>query len=138
MEYLALLTLQVAINSFSRLSTDISLQGSPLIHGPPENVREFYDRIPGSQAVEKGFYIYPCNTVLPDIAFYFGGVAFPITKNFSRGARYQGTHVCFGSIMANRRIDINRWTLGSTFMANYYTIFDYGTKRVGFATLAVA
>jgi hypothetical protein len=131
-----LLTLYVTINSFSHFSTDISFQGATLISGYPENVREVYKQIPGSQADGNGFYIFPCNTVIPDIAFYFDGVAFPITQNFNRGVTSAGSPYCYGSIMGDQPDNI--WTLGTAFMANFYTVFDVGTKRVGFATLAAA
>jgi hypothetical protein len=128
------LTLYVAINYFSHFSTDISLQGATLIYGHPNDVREFYKQIPGYQAIERGYYTYPCNTVLPDIAFYFDGVAFPITRNFNRGVHPQGSPNCVGSIVADEVN--NAWTLGVAFMANYYIVFDVGNRKVGFATLA--
>jgi hypothetical protein len=130
------LILHVAINFFSHFSTDISLQGANYISGAPGIVRKFYKQIPGSQAIQRGFWIYPCNTILPAIAFYFDGVAFPITRNFNRGRRKQGSPDCVGSIVGDHVT--NSWTLGAAFMANYYTVFDVGSKRVGFATLAVA
>jgi cathepsin D len=131
---LALLTLHVAINSFSHFSADISLQGANYIIGHPVGVHQLYKQIPGSQAIDDGFYIFPCNTVLPDIAFYFDGVAFPITQNFNLGLHEEGSPDCYGSIIANKGFDT--WVLGIDFMTNYYTVFDVGTKRVGFATLA--
>jgi hypothetical protein len=114
------------------------LQGATSILAHPEDVRKLYSQIPGSQAVANGFYIYPCNIVLPDIAFYFDGVAFPITQNFRHDRWNQGSPNCLGNIIGNSIIPINTWVLGAAFMANYYTIFDVGNKRVGFATLAAA
>jgi hypothetical protein len=131
---LASLTLHVAINSFSYFSTDISLQGANAISGHPEDVRKFYRQIPGSQADDDGYYTFPCNTVLPVIAFYFDGIAFPITQSFNRGIDHEGSPNCYGSIVGNEKTD--SWTMGLAFLANYYTVFDVGDKRVGFATLA--
>jgi hypothetical protein len=135
-ELFALLTLHVEINSFSHFSTDISLQGANYITGHPNDVRDFYKQIPGSQAIDDGFYTFSCNTVLPDIAFYFDGVAFPITQNFNKGIEDEGSPNCVGSIVGIE--ETNTWTLGVAFMANYYTVFDVGTERIGFATLAAA
>jgi hypothetical protein len=125
---------------FHTLLTDISLQGAIVIYGDPENVRTIYNQIPGSQAIERGFYIYPCNSILPDIVFHFDGVAFPISQNFNQGIWAHVPGNCLGSISENQGndININTWVLGAAFMANYYTVFNVGTKKVGFATLAVA
>jgi hypothetical protein len=128
------LILHVAIISFSHFSTDISLQGSDLISGHADPVRRFYDLIPGSQPVEHGFYMYPCDTNLPDIALYFGGVAFSITQDFDRGLRDEGSGNCLGSIVGNEENPM--WTIGTAFMTNFYTVFDVDNRRVGFATLA--
>jgi cathepsin D len=80
--------------------------------------------------------MFPCHTVLPDIAFYFDGVAFPITQSFNRGKRLSGSYKCLGGIVGNEVTNV--WNLGTAFMANYYTVFDFGRKKVGFATLAAA
>jgi cathepsin D len=133
-EFPALLTLHVSTNSFSHFSTYISLQGANTISGNPDNVRNFYSKIPGSQTLGNGYYIFPCNTILPEIVFYFGGVAFPITKSFNRGVPYQGSPNCLGSIVADEVT--NQWTMGTAFMTNVYTVFDVGNRRVGLATLA--
>jgi hypothetical protein len=128
------LTLHVAINSFSHFPTNISLQGAALIRGHPEVVGHFYDHIPGAQAAPDGYYIFPCNTVLPDIVFHFDDFDFPITHNFNLGPWRTGSPYCLGSIMRDEEIDA--WTMGTVFMTDYYTIFDVGNRRVGFADLA--
>jgi hypothetical protein len=128
------LTLHVAINSFSHFSTDISLQGAALIAGPPELVAQIYSRIPGSLAAENGFCLFPCNTDLPNIVFHIEDHEYPITRNFNLGPWAVGSNYCIGSIMVVATANV--WTIGTVFMTDYYTIFDVGNRRVGFADLA--
>jgi cathepsin D len=134
MESLALLTLHVAINSFSHFSTDISLQGAALISGHPEVVDHLYSRIPGAQPVNHGYYTFPCDTVLPDIVFEFDGFPVSITYNFNLGSWQMGSPYCLGSIMAVETDNV--WTMGTIFMTNYYAVFEVVNRRVGFANLA--
>jgi cathepsin D len=110
------------------------LQGATLISGTPNVVEEFYNQIPGSQALDDGYYTFPCDDELPEIVFYFGGVAFPITQSFNTGLEDEGSPNCIGAIRGDQQG--NSWTMGTAFMTNYYTIFDVGNQRVGFATLA--
>jgi hypothetical protein len=134
---LALLTLHVAINSFSHFSTNISLQSAALISGPPLLVAQFYNHIPGAQPADgahDGYYIFPCNTDLPEIVFEFDGFAFPITHHFNLGPWQMGSSYCLGSILGTEAANV--WTMGTIFMIDDYTIFDVGNRRVGFATLA--
>jgi hypothetical protein len=128
------LTLHVAINSFSHFLTDISLQGAAFISGPPELVDIFYDYIPDAQHANNGFYIFPCDTDLPDIVLHFGDVGYVLAHNFNRGPWQVGSPDCLGSIIAVQPANV--WTIGTVFMSDYYTIFDVGNRRVGFAELA--
>jgi hypothetical protein len=131
------LTLHVAINSFSHFSIDISLQGAALIGGPPLLVAHFYNHIPSAQpadAANDGYYIFLCDTDLPDIVFYFDDFDFPITHHFNLGQWQMGSPYCIGSIMAD--VTANFWTIGTIFMTDYYTVFDVGNRKVGFANLA--
>jgi Eukaryotic aspartyl protease len=130
------LTLYVAINSFSHFSTDISLQGAALISGPPELVAQFYGHIPGAQpagAAHDGYYIFPCNTDLPEIFFEFDAFIFYIEDNLSLGPWQMGSPDCLGAITGLEVV--NGWTMGTVFMTDYYTIFDVANRRVGFADL---
>jgi len=130
---LALLTLCVAFITFSNYLTDTFLQGTFPIIGPATDVAALYALIPNSQLRSNGFYIFPCNSNIPDIAFYISGQAFSITQSFNVGPVSPGSDRCFGSIMASQ--GISWWMLGTMFMTNYYTVFDFGNFQVGFATL---
>jgi hypothetical protein len=118
---------------------DILPQGTNIIIGELDEVVDLYSLIPGSEPLDNGMYIFPCDTNLPDISFYFNGQGFSITQSFNFGPIFPGSDSCAGGIRG--REDVEFWTLGGTFMTNYYTIFDIGQPgvrgaQVGFADLA--
>jgi hypothetical protein len=117
--------------------TDIFLQGTTLIIGGSNQVAQFYSLIPGSEYEDDGFYHFPCDADLPDISFYLSGKAFSITQSFNFGpVDPDDPNKCIGGLRG--REGMQWWILGTTFMTNYYTIFDIGQPgaEVGFATLA--
>lgn len=65
---------------FSDLITVIDT-GTALIYGPPDQVKQFYDSIPGSQLFDEeiGFYSFPCASVPSQVAFQWDGRVWPIT-----------------------------------------------------------
>ncbi|KAJ3479077.1 hypothetical protein NLI96_g9312 [Meripilus lineatus] len=114
--------------------------GTSFIFGPADQVKEFYDSIPGSQLFdeENGLYSYPCTgkTVFK-VAFQWGGQAWAISpKDFNLGETLAGSGQCVGAISG---VDIglgdNVWQLGGSFMKNVYTVFSFANNAVGFAAL---
>jgi Eukaryotic aspartyl protease len=119
--------------------TDISRQGTNIIIGELDEVVDLYSLIPGSEPEGDGFYSFPCDADLPDISFYFSGQGFSMTQSLNFGPTFPESPRCAGGIRG--REDVEWWTLGGTFMTNYYTIFDIGEPgvrgaQVGFADLA--
>ena len=55
--------------------------GSTIMYGPPEDVKKFYDAIPGSGVFDAdyGYYYFPCNSV-PTVAFSWGGKQWNISE----------------------------------------------------------
>jgi Eukaryotic aspartyl protease len=106
-------------------------------------VKEFYAQIPGAEDarfnIGKGFYTFPCSATIPPISFNIGGKDLPMSPStLIFGPVTEGSTTCVGSIVGNLAFgDFGNdfWVIGTSFMRNYYTIFDYDHKRVGFATL---
>jgi phytepsin len=83
-----------------------------------------------------------CETVpsLPTITVTISGVKFDLlpTDYINQISVSNGESICISGFMGMDlppQISL-QWILGDVFMAKYYTQFDFGNKRVGFATAA--
>ncbi|KAN0133052.1 Aspartic peptidase domain containing protein [Lactarius tabidus] len=121
-------------------TTDVVIDsGSTMIVGDTKTVQALYDLIPGSAALNSGMYSIPCslNSV---ISIQFGATVFPIRpQTLNLGPVSENSHDCVGGISAadgNGSSAIGFWIFGDTFLRNVYAEFDFGKKRIGFATPA--
>jgi hypothetical protein len=78
---------------------------------------------------------------LPNVVVTISGRQFVLTpKDYILNLSSAGENICLSGFIG---MDIPApygplWILGDIFMGAYYTQFDYGAKRVGFATAAPA
>ena len=105
--------------------------GTSWIAGPKKVVEMLQNAI-GAKKSRNGQYTVDCNKVpsLPAINFVFGGKKFEI-KGHEYILNVHGT--CISGFMG---VDIRAeplWILGDIFLSKYYSVYDYGNKRVGFA-----
>lgn len=108
--------------------------GTSLIAGPTDQVRHLNSAL-GAIGPINGIFMFNCSKTadLPQIIFKIQGKDFPLTPDMyiMRMSSF-GQNVCISSFIG---LDTPQqlWILGDTFIGNYYTEFDYGNKRLGFA-----
>lgn len=97
------------------------------IAGPVHAIDAIYKAI----GVEK-YQDIDCSIVhnLPVVKFYIGGVLFTLEPEFYiKTGIENGTKYCFAGFHEKG----DTWILGTQFISKYYTEFDLGNKRIGFA-----
>lgn len=114
--------------------------GTSMIVGPTNNVtiiQNYIGATPSNQA--KGVYTVDCNKIgdLPPISFVIGGQSFTLTgQDYIMVVSTMGQTMCISGFMG---MDMPPnvgpiWILGDVFIGKFYTVFDYGNSKVGFAT----
>ncbi|KAJ1927772.1 aspartic proteinase precursor [Tieghemiomyces parasiticus] len=88
----------------------------------------------GAEKSWNGQYTLDCSKLdsLPDLTFTFNGKKFPLTGH-DYVLQVQGTCVSafMGIDLPDRLADL--WIVGDAFLRKYYTVYDLGKNRVGFA-----
>ncbi|XP_063067532.1 nothepsin [Engraulis encrasicolus] len=111
--------------------------GTSLIAGPTSDIVILHELI-GATPTSIGEYLIDCHRMssLPVVTFTLNGVEYPITPDSYVRREVMGDHeICFSGFSA---VDIPTplgpgWILGDVFLSEYYSIFDRGQNRVGFA-----
>ncbi|CAL1688837.1 unnamed protein product [Lasius platythorax] len=107
--------------------------GNPLIVGPTSDVNVINNHI-GAVNDGQGSAVVNCNRIskLPIINFILGGKRFSLTSKdyIVQNIAKDGTKVCTSGFSG---FNSSFWILGDVFIGRYYTEFDLGNNRVGFA-----
>ncbi|KAG9342658.1 hypothetical protein JZ751_016095 [Albula glossodonta] len=111
--------------------------GTSVISGPTNDILVLQQLV-GATPTSIGEYLIDCTRLssLPQIAFTLNGVEYSLSADsYVRKEEVGGRHVCFSGFQA---VDVPApagpfWILGDVFIAEFYTIFDRGQDRVGFA-----
>lgn len=110
--------------------------GTSLLAGPSADVRKINEQIGAIEIPKTGEFIIPSCDLdnLPLVYFTIAGKNFTLTADqYVMKVTMFGKTTCLSGFFA---IDIPSgplWILGDVFIGPYYTIFDYGQKRIGFA-----
>jgi hypothetical protein len=120
--------------SFTTATRAIVDTGTSLLAGPSTEVKTLAQKLGATAVGTTGEYSIGCNKIdtLPNIDVNIGGTKYPLT-----GADYvinSGGSCILGII----GLDVPPpagplWILGDVWIRKYFTVFDYGKKRVGFA-----
>jgi len=128
---IALDDLKVGGTSMTTTKTAIVDSGTSLLAGPKDDVSKIASKL-GATSILGKEYTVDCSKDLPDIVFTIAGKDYTFSKadyTISSGS------TCLFAMMG---IDVPApngplWILGDVFMRKYYTVFDWGNKRLGFA-----
>jgi len=130
---IALDDLTVGGKSMTTTKTAIVDSGTSLLAGPTADVTKLAALV-GATKIINNEYSIPCTkSDAPDMVFTIGGK--PYTFKFNEYIIKSGS-TCLWAVTG---IDVPApngplWILGDVFMRKYYTVFDWGNKRLGFAT----
>jgi len=113
--------------------------GTSLIAGPTEDIKKINKAI-GALPFMNGEYLINCKKLdsMPSITFTLSGHMFTLSpRQYTLIMDEGGKKQCLSAFMG---MDIPPpagplWILGDAFMGWYYTAFDFGNNRVGFADL---
>uniref|UniRef100_A0A183CDB0 Peptidase A1 domain-containing protein n=1 Tax=Globodera pallida TaxID=36090 RepID=A0A183CDB0_GLOPA len=101
--------------------------GASMIVGPKNEVKEIHNYIG---------YTVPCERIpnLPDISFNIGGKAYTLKgKDYVLTVTIKGKTIFHSGFVGINLPDFELWVLGDVFIGRYYTVFDVGQSRIGFA-----
>jgi len=123
----------IEMGSFSSSNTDAIVDsGTSLITGPSSDIARIAEEIGATRSLT-GQYTINCDDIqnIPDITFTIDGNDY-ILPGVSLVVK--SSSMCLFAMMG---MDFQepgpKWILGDVFMREYYTVFDYGSKRIGLA-----
>ncbi|PAV55667.1 hypothetical protein WR25_01524 [Diploscapter pachys] len=112
--------------------------GTSLLTGPTEAIKKIQHAI-GAIPFLNGEYLVECSKIpkMPNVTFTFGGQDFVLTA-YDYVLQIQGNGGSEQCISGFIGLDIPApagplWIMGDVFIGKFYSVFDHGNKRIGFA-----
>lgn len=129
---------EVELNSFSVGNEDLGIKGTAAIDtgtsliAMPSAISDTINQQIGATKGFRGIYTVDCNSIdaIPPVTFEFGGHKFPLE---ARDYILQTSGGCISPFMGIDLPGMKLWIVGDAFLRRYYTIYDMGKHRVGFA-----
>ncbi|KAF3921023.1 Aspergillopepsin-F [Arthrobotrys entomopaga] len=117
-------------------STAIADTGTTLLLVSSSQVRSYYKKIKGAKLDnEEGGYTFPCSATMEDFTVTLGENTATIPAKYMNYAPVEeGSSTCFGAVQAMEGEDL--WIYGDIFFKSFFTVFDYGNNRFGWAQKA--
>lgn len=132
-------SLEVGGKSIATNFAGIADTGTSLLTGPTKDIATVNKAIGAHKIPIVGEYVVSCSKLdsLPTVVFTLNGKQFPLTpQQYVIQMKNAGVTMCLSGFMG---LDVPApagplWILGDVFIGPYYTVFDKGQNRVGFAT----
>jgi len=110
--------------------------GTSLLAGPAAQIKALNTKI-GAVTIINGEAILACEEIpiMPDVTFVLNGQKFTLTPSQYVIRTSGSSSECISGFLGiDMPADIGPlWILGDVFISTYYTIFDFGNSRLGFA-----
>jgi hypothetical protein len=106
--------------------------GTTIIVAPADIVRHVHSEIKGAVFTLQSGWRIPCSANATDVKidFELGGKSFAIPIADLVREESQQTGLCYSGMVES---DLPFTVMGDVFLKSWYTVFDFGENRVGFA-----
>lgn len=108
--------------------------GANSIVGPREDVESIYNQLSANYDRGSGLWLVDCDNVdrNPVLVFRLDDQPYTLLpRHYIKLIRFKGHNICYLAIKPWQQ---RSWLLGTSFIGAYYTVFDFGGRRIGFAT----
>ncbi|CAH8517942.1 unnamed protein product [Heterobilharzia americana] len=109
--------------------------GTSMIAGPTNDVDEINKKL-GAMYIPGGMYTISCDRIssLPSIHFVINGINMTLdSTDYIMKVSQFGSEICISGFIGLDLPKRKLWILGDIFIGKFYSVFDMGNDRVGFA-----